>query len=66
MLGTSTRFTCRFVVTVANCYTGRWSELDVDPELRKRKMSLEATLAALAKDVGLQRIERQGTKTFSK
>jgi hypothetical protein len=29
MLAASTRLTQRFVVTVANCYTGRWSELDV-------------------------------------
>ena len=29
MLAASTRLTQRFVVTVANCYIGRWSELDV-------------------------------------
>jgi hypothetical protein len=50
MLEASTRFACRFVVTVVNCYTGRWSELHVDPDLRKRKMSFEAAiLAALAR-----------------
>lgn len=27
--------TGRFLVTVANCYTGRWRELDVDPGNRK-------------------------------
>src|SRR4051812_6166066 len=33
MLEASTR--CRFVVTVVNCYTGRWSELHVDPGATK-------------------------------
>lgn len=28
-LAASTRLTCGFVVTVANCYNGRWSELNV-------------------------------------